>query len=84
MATLKRVVTELRSTKSRLQKELEQVGAALSALTSSSGRGRGRRRTAKATGRPRRQISAAGRKRIAEAQKARWAKLRAKEAKKAA
>ena len=84
MATLTRVVTELQSAKSRLEKELEQIGEAIGALTGSNGRGRGRRRITKAIVRPRRQISVAGRRRIAEAQKARWAKLRAKQAKKAA
>lgn len=88
MASIDRVVRELQSQRRRLENELERVDAALSALTNldSFGRGRGRRRTAgrRATVRPQRHMSAAARRRIAAAQKARWAKLRQERVKKAA
>lgn len=87
MATLDRAVKELQSERSRLEKELERVNAALSALASlnSRGRGRGRRRAAgRRAIRPQRHMSAAARRRIAAAQKARWAKLRQERLKKAA
>lgn len=87
MATLDRAVKELQSERNRLEKELERINAALSALSSlnSRGRGRGRRRTAgRRTVRPQRHMSAAARRRIAAAQKARWAKLRQERLKKAA
>lgn len=89
MATLDRAVKELQSERSRLEKELERVNAALSALSSLNsrgrGRGRGRRRAAgRRTVRPQRHMSVAARRRIAAAQKARWAKLRQERLKKAA
>lgn len=87
MATIDRAVKELESERSRLERELERVNAALSALASlnSHGRGRGRRRVAgRRTVRPQRHMSAAARRRIAAAQKARWAKLRQERLKKAA
>ena len=86
MATLGRAVKELQSERSRLEKELERVTAALSALSgvNSRGRGRGRRRaTGRRAVRPQRQMSASARRRIAAAQKARWAKLRQERLKKA-
>jgi hypothetical protein len=68
------VITQLQKERSRLENELHRVTAALTAF------GRvyigGKRKFAIAT-RKKRTISAAGRKRIAAAQKARWAKVRA-------
>jgi len=87
MATLQRAVRELQSERNRLEKELERVDAALSALSSlnSRGRGRGRRGAAgRRAVRPQRHMSASARRRIAAAQKARWAKLRQERLKKAA
>jgi len=87
MSTLDRAVKELHSERSRLERELERVNAALSALSSlnGAGRGRGRRRTTgKRTVRPRRHMSVAARRRLAAAQKARWAKVRQQRLKKAA
>jgi hypothetical protein len=81
MATIDRAVKELQSERSRLEKQLEHVDAALSALSNlnSRGRGRGLRRMAgRRTVRPQRHMSAAARRRIAAAQRARWAKLKAK------
>ena len=87
MATLHRAVKELESERSRLEKELERVNAALSALSGLNGvgsdrerRGAGGRRTV----RPQRHMSASARRRIAAAQKARWAKLRRGRVKKTA
>ena len=88
METIDRVVKDLRSQRRRLQNDLERVDAALSALTNLNGvgRGRGRRPTAgrRVTVRPQRHMSAGARRRIAAAQKARWAKLRQERSKKTA
>lgn len=87
MAPLDRALQELQSERSRLENQLHRLDAALNALNSvnGAGRGRGRRRTAgKRVGRPQRHMSAAARRRIAAAQKARWAKLRQQRLKKAA
>ena len=86
MANINRVVKELQSQRRRLEGELERVDAALSALTSLNGigRGRGRRRAGRRTVRPQRHMSAAARRRMAAAQKARWAKLRQERLKKTA
>jgi hypothetical protein len=61
------VVSELQKERKRLEDELHRVTAALTAFGKVYLRGR-KSRT----------ISAAGRKRIAAAQRARWAKVRAK------
>lgn len=85
MAALQRAVKELQSERSRLERELERVDSALSALASLNSRGRGRRRAAgKRAIRPQRHMSAAARRRIAAAQRARWAKLKQARLKKAA
>ena len=74
---IQNVVQQLESERNRLQTELYKVSAALTAFGraylggAKAGRTRGKRRT----------ISAAGRKRIAAAQRARWAKVRAKQKK---
>jgi hypothetical protein len=84
MASLQRAVKELQSERSRLARDLERVNAALNALASlnSRGRGRGRRRAAgRRTVRPQRHMSAAARRRMAAAQRARWSKLKAKKQK---
>lgn len=86
MAPLNRVIKELRSEQQRLEKELERVNAAIGALLSlnSRGRGRGRRHAAgRRAVRPQRHMSAAARRRIAAAQRARWAKLKQERLKKA-
>ena len=87
MATLDRAVKELQTERSRLERELDRVNAALSALSSLNGvgRGRGRRRAAgRRAVRPQRHMSASARRRIGAAQRARWAKLRQERVKKAA
>jgi hypothetical protein len=74
---MQNVVQQLEHERTRLQTELHKVSAALTAFGraylggAKAGRARGKRRT----------ISAAGRKRIAAAQRARWAKLKAKQKK---
>ena len=68
------VVQQLELERNRLQTELHRVSAALTAFGNaylSGGKPRKKKRT----------ISAAGRKRIAAAQRARWAKVRAKQKK---
>ena len=67
MANLNKVVTSLRKEYSRLQTEMDRVGKALAALGSSGGQN-GRR--------PKRILSKDARRRIAEAQRLRWAKVR--------
>jgi alkylhydroperoxidase/carboxymuconolactone decarboxylase family protein YurZ len=64
------VVSELQKERTRLEDELHRVTAALTAF------GKAYMRGGKLT-RKKRTISAAGRKRIAAAQRARWAKVRA-------
>ena len=64
------VVTQLQKERRRLEGELHRVTAALTAFGNVYMRGS--KSTAK-----KRTISAAGRKRIAAAQRARWAKVRA-------
>jgi len=64
------VVNELQKERTRLEDELHRVSAALTAF------GKAYLREGKSS-RKKRTISAAGRKRIAAAQRARWAKIRA-------
>jgi hypothetical protein len=74
---IQNVVQQLEHERTRLQTELHKVSAALKAFGraylggTKAGQPLGKRRT----------ISAAGRKRIAAAQRARWAKVRAKQKK---
>lgn len=67
------IVSQLRREKTNLADELKQVDAALSVLGKLNGRN---------SNRPKRILSASARRKIAAAQRARWAKVRA--AKKAA
>ena len=67
MANLNKVVSSLRTEYSRLQRETERVGKALSALGNLNG--------AKLK-RGKRVLSKDARERIAEAQRQRWAKVR--------
>ena len=67
MTNLNKVVTSLRSEYSRLQTEMERVGKALNALGQSNGT---RPKKVK------RFLSKDARRRIAEAQRLRWAKVR--------
>jgi hypothetical protein len=76
MANISRAVRQLRKELEkeleRAKNEVERFGAALVALASKSGK---RRRSLRGVGR---RLSAAARKRISLAQKARWAKWRNK------
>src|SRR6266849_3004460 len=65
MADLSGVVQQLRKAHAEAQGEVERLGAALAALESLTGRSPTRKR---------RTLSAAGRRKISLAQKARWAK----------
>ena len=69
---MNKVVASLRKEYSRLEKEMGQVGKALDAL------GHGGRKKLKRTGRS---LSKEARRRIAEAQKLRWARVRKANAK---
>jgi len=69
MANLHHVFTQLKKERKRAQKELERLEEAISAFGKLVGK-----RAAKAQ----RKLSVAARKRIAAAQRARWAKLKAK------
>ena len=81
MANLSRALNELRQERSRAKREvarLDEVISVLRGLVGGNHPGRPARggRTAR-MGRPRRRMSAAGRRKIAAAQRARWAKARA-------
>jgi hypothetical protein len=74
MVNLAQVVKGLRAARRRAQKEVgrfEKAIAALGKLAGNHRRQAGRNETGK-----RRKLTAAARKRISQAQKARWAKLR--------
>ncbi len=72
MINLHKVVTSLRQEYSRLEDEMDRVGKALSALGSAGG---AKLKTTK------RVLSKEARKRIADAQRLRWAKVRKQAAK---
>jgi hypothetical protein len=76
MLNLTEVVRQLKTERAQAQGQLEQLDAALKVLGSlgTVGRRFGRERTVT---RKRRTMSAAARKRIAAAQRARWAKWKA-------
>jgi hypothetical protein len=69
MANLKLVLKQLKQEKKRATKELERLEEAIGSFG---------RLVGKTAARTSRKLSAAGRRRIAAAQRARWAKLRAK------
>ena len=77
MVNMAGVIASLKKERERAAKELERLDAAIAAL----GGSRGGRAVA---GRQKRTMSAAARKRIAAAQRARWAKWKAAKSKKAA
>jgi len=72
MGNLSGVVTQLRKERDKVEKQLSALNVALAAFV-------GTYYGAKPT-RKKRTMSAAGRKKIAAAQRARWAKVRAKKA----
>ena len=78
------VVEDLKRTARLLEEQLQAVRHALSTLVGggSTGRRRGRPKGSGGAPRRRRRLSADARRRISEAQKARWARQRAKAGKK--
>jgi hypothetical protein len=76
MANLDEIVLQLRKERDETQKRIEQLNQALAALASLNGTTPVRTR-AQISGGKRRILSAAVRKRIAAAQRARWARWRA-------
>jgi hypothetical protein len=76
MANLASVVQQLKMERDQLQRRLEQLDQALQALGGLSGLRRSGSRGRKFV-RTRRKMSAAARRRIVAAQRARWAKWRA-------
>lgn len=77
MSNLAKVVQQLRQERNQAQRKIEQMDAALRALTSLSGTGGATKFTRGRASRKRKPMSAAARKRIAAAQRARWAKWKA-------
>jgi len=73
MPNLVKVLAALTKEQKRLQGELHNVDAAITALRGVNGGGR----NVSSIARPQRRLSTAARKRIAAAQKARWARFRA-------
>ncbi len=71
------VVKQLQHERARLEDELHRVSAALTTFGHVYLHGKKQRSSRLGTAGKKRTISAAGRKRIAEAQRARWAKVRA-------
>ena len=78
MANLAQVMQDLKTQRGRVAQELqrldEAIGAVAKLLNSNSASAEGKKPKA------RRRLSAAARKRIADAQRARWAKLRKQKA----
>jgi hypothetical protein len=75
MSNFSNVIRQLRKERDQAQKRMEQLERALEALTGiGSARVTGRRRVPITLPAKRRTMSAAARKRIAAAQRARWAK----------
>jgi hypothetical protein len=77
MSNLSQIVNHLETQRKQAQAEVERLDAALAALR---GLGKGK----SSAGRPRRVLSVAARRRIAAAQRLRWAAWKAKKAKQAA
>ncbi len=76
MSNLAKVVQQLQEERDQAQTRIEQLDEALKALGSLGGLRR-RVGSAQSAGKKRRTMSAAARKRIAAAQRARWAKWKA-------
>ena len=81
MLTLTTAVQQLKQERARTQKEVEKLDAAIRVLSGLTGTKRGLGRGRAGIGK-RRTMSAAARKRIAAAQRARWAKWKAAHPKK--
>jgi len=81
MSNLVKVVAQLRKQRAEAQKQVEQLDQALAALGSIDGL-RSRGSNPQKVGRKGRTMSVAARRRIAAAQRARWAKWKAAQKKK--
>jgi hypothetical protein len=81
MSNLVKVVAQLQMQRHEAQKTVEQLDRALAALSSVKGL-RSRGRSSQNVGKKRRTMSAAAKKKIAAAQRARWAKWKAAQKKK--
>jgi hypothetical protein len=81
MSNLAKVVTQLRQQRDEAQRQVEQLDQALTALGGVDGL-RPRGRNPRNVGRKGRTMSVAARRRIAAAQRARWAKWKAAQKKK--
>lgn len=66
---LTQILADIKTRRAEVQEELDGLDAAVNALQGLTGQNRGR------SARPGRHLSAASRKRISDAQKARWAKF---------
>jgi phage major head subunit gpT-like protein len=72
MVSLTNALQQLRAERSQAQTEVEKLDQAISVIESLNGTGGSRR-----SGRPTGVVSAASRRKMAQAQRARWAKVRA-------
>jgi hypothetical protein len=77
---LVQAIKQLQQDKKRLQDELQRISNALKALNSLGANGRRRRKAANGRRTTGRKMSVAGRRAIARAQRARWAKLKSQKA----
>lgn len=73
MTDFSRVLRQLRTNKTQTEQQLKKLAQAITVLEEISGEKRG---SARAGRKARRKLSHSARKRIAAAQKARWAKVR--------
>ncbi len=83
MANLAEMVKNLREERSRTAKQLRRLSKAIVVVGKLAGR-KGLELVQTRSRRPRRKLSAAARRKIAAAQRARWAKWKARQEKKAA
>lgn len=83
MANFKRLVKQLQAEKQQLEKQVAQIANAIDVLGSMDGRRGPARKVGRPASRPVRHMSLAARRRIAAAQRARWAKLKAQRPKRA-
>ncbi len=85
MTIVSKALKELRYEEARIEKELARIREVITAFSKFAvGRNGAKRQANVRTPRRRRTLSLAARKRIAAAQRARWAKVKAKHAKKVA
>ena len=72
MPGLDRILRQLKAQRAAAQVEVERLGRAIEALTE------GQRSPGRRPGRKRRRLSAAARKKMSAAQRARWSKIKAR------